>query len=200
MNQDEIINENCENNPKIMEAVKVLLTEIGEDPNREGLQRTPLRIARAYKEWFGGYGKDPKEVLNRTFPSEGYDDLIVIKDIAFTSHCEHHVAPFEGYAHIGLIAGDRIAGLDKYVKLVDIFAKRLQTQEVMTHQIGNAIVDVLKPVGVIVIIEGRHDCVGSRETKNKTTKFITTFRHGTFKEEEHLENRFLKYIQGGSLE
>ena len=205
MNQKDIINENCfkygkieeedKPNQKIMDAIKVIIKEIGDDPEREGLQRTPLRYARAMAEWCGGYNKDPKEVLNRTFPSEGYDDMVVIKDIEYDSHCEHHITPFTGHAHIGVIYGDKITGLDKFVKLVDVYARRLQTQEVMTKQIGDSIVNVLKPKGVIIVIEGKHNCVGSRETKNKSTTFITTFRYGSFKDNQNIESRFLQYLK-----
>jgi len=202
MNQRDIENKNCyeyidseteKPNKEIMNAVKVLLKEIGEDPEREGLVRTPKRVARAFSEWFGGYGKKPEDIFNRTFPSEGYDDMCVIRKIKFISHCEHHLAKFSGMCHIGIIYGDRITGLDKFAKLVDIYAKRLQTQEVMTQQIGEAIVKILKPKGVIVVIEAKHDCVGSRETKNDTLEFVTTYRYGLFEENEHIENRFLKY-------
>jgi len=201
MDQRDIINKNCfdyktnKPNEKILEAVKILITEIGDDPNREGLQRTPLRVARAFNEWFGGYSKNPEDVLNRTFPSEGYNDMAVIKNIEFDSHCEHHITPFSGFAHIGIIYKDKVAGLDKFVKLVDIYARRLQTQEVMTKQIGDAIKKVLDPTGIIIVIEAKHNCVGSRETKNKTTSFITTYRDGSFKDDPTIENRFLQYIR-----
>lgn len=201
MDQRDIVNDSCFNcetnepNKKIMDAAKVLIEEIGDNPEREGLKRTPLRVSRAFCEWFSGYGKDPKKVLNRTFPSEGYDDMVVIKDIDFDSHCEHHMTPFGGFVHIAVIYKDTVAGLDKFVKLVNIYARRLQTQEVMTKQIGDAIKEVLKPKGIMVIIEAKHHCVSSRETRNKTTSFITTYRDGAFKEDPTIENRFLKYIR-----
>jgi len=201
MDQRDIVNEKCFNiktqepNTKILSAVRELIIAMGDDPDREGLKRTPLRVARAYSEWFGGYNKDPKDVLNRTFPNEGYDDMVVIPDIDFDSYCEHHITPFSGKAHIGVIYKNKIAGLDKFVKLVDVFARRLQTQEVMTKQIGDAIKEVLKPIGIIVVVEAKHLCVSSRETRNKTTKFITTYRYGAFKDDASIENRFLKYIR-----
>ena len=211
MNQRDIQNKNCfkygnertdeqpiaedEPNAKIMDAVKILMKEIGDDPEREGLVRTPLRVARAYNEWFGGYGKKPEEALNRTFPSEGYEDMVIIKDIEYWSHCEHHITPFFGKVHIAVIYGDRIAGLDKFPKLVDIYARRLQTQEVMTKQIGDAIKKVLTPKGVYVLIEGKHLCVGSRETKQDGVSFITTYRDGLFKDKQELETKFLSLIK-----
>jgi len=182
-------------NPKILEAVRQLIIAMGDNPDRAGLKRTPIRVARAYMEWFGGYGIDPKKVLNRTFPSEGYDDMAVLRDISFDSHCEHHITPFSGVTHIGIVYGNKITGLDKFVKLVDVFARRLQTQEVMTQQIGEAIKDALKPKGIMVVVEAKHHCVGSRETKNKTTEFITTYRYGLFKTRRDLEGRFLQYIR-----
>jgi len=194
MNQEDIINTKCENNPKIIEAVKAILTEIGEDPDREGLQRTPLRFARACKEWFGGYGKKPEDILNRTFPSEGYNDLCIIKDISFDSFCEHHIAHISGKCHIGIVYGKRITGLDKFVKLVTIYARRLQTQEVMTQQIGEAIKKVLKPKGIYVYVDAQHTCVSSRETRNNSS-FITTYRDGIFKKNEHMEGRFLQMVK-----
>jgi len=195
MNQEEIRNNNCkEDREVIKKGVDCLLNGIGEDPLREGLIRTPERVARACEEWYGGYCKDPKDVLNRTFPSKGYNDMVVIRNIRFYSNCEHHITPFFGFTHIAVIAGDRIVGLDKYIKLVDIFARRLQTQEVMTTEICEAIVDVLKPKGAMVIIEGKHLCVASRETKNDSAEFVTTHRYGLFEEDISLESRFLQYI------
>lgn len=203
MNQREIINENCfkykgmRGNKKLMLAVRTIIEAIGDNPDREGLERTPLRVARAYSEWFGGYGIQPEEVLDRVFPSEGYDDMVIIKDIKFWSHCEHHITPFYGKCHIALIYKDKIAGLDKFPKLVDIYARRLQTQEVMTKQIGDAIYKVLEPFGIYVLIEGKHLCVGSRETKQDELEFITTYRSGLFVTDIELENKFLSMVNGG---
>ena len=200
MNQREIYNTKCysyadeKGNEKIQQAVKTILTEIGENVNREGLKRTPERFARACSEWFGGYSITPEQVLNRNFPSEGYNDMLLVKEIEFTSFCEHHIAPFSGYVHIAVIAGKTITGLDKFVKLVDIYARRLQTQEVMTRQIGEAIKKVLHPKGIMIMVEAKHMCVGSRETKNKSVNFITTYRDGRFKIDSGLESRFLSYI------
>jgi GTP cyclohydrolase IA len=195
MEQRNIRNLGLRDNEKIMSAIKTIITEIGDDPNRAGLIRTPARFAKACEEWFGGYKIKPEDILDRTFPSEGYEDMVVIKDIDFTSFCEHHIALFPGVAHIGIVYADKIGGLDKYAKLVDIYARRLQTQEVMTQQIGDAIKKVLKPVGIIVVVEGKHFCVSSRETKQKDLKFITTYRYGIFKSDKHLESRFMQYIK-----
>ena len=201
MKQKEIINKECYTdnvdfaNPKIMDAVKTIIEEIGDDPTREGLKRTPKRVARAYQELFGGYGKKPEDVLDRTFPSEGYDDLCVIKNISFVSHCEHHIVTFKGKVHIAIVYDDRITGLDKFVKLVDIYAKRLQTQEVMTRQIGEAIKNVLKPKGIYVLVEAKHDCVSNRETRNTTTEFVTTYRYGFFEKDPSFEARFFQMVK-----
>jgi len=194
MEQKDIRNKGLRDNEIIHDAIIRILNQIGEDPYREGLKRTPYRFAKACEEWFGGYRIDPKEVMDRVFPSEGYDDMVVMKDIGFYSFCEHHIAPFMGNVHIGVIYQDKILGLDKYAKLVDVFARRLQTQEVMTKQIGEAIKEVLEPRGIIIVIEAKHLCVGSRETKNQTMSFTTTYRHGVFLTDKRLESRFLEYI------
>lgn len=174
-------------NEKLKEAVKTILTEIGEDPDRDGLQRTPFRVAKAYEEFFGGYGKDPKDVLNRTFETD-YDGMVIVKDIKLVSFCEHHLVPFIGKAHIAYLPNERIVGLDKLIKLVEIYARRLQTQEQLTYQIAQAIQDILNPIGVGVQISAFHLCIAARETKNQdsvtvTTRLLGELREVTAKEE-----------------
>jgi GTP cyclohydrolase I len=179
MDMSEIRQNNLRNNEKIKEAIKTILKEIGEDPDREGLQRTPFRWAKAAEEWFGGYNKDPKEVLNRTF-SEKYDNMVIMRDISFFSFCEHHIIPFYGTVDIAYIPNKYITGLDKLIKLVEIYSRRLQIQERLTEEIANAIWKILKPKGVMVIVKAKHLCIGSRETRNQTTDTVTSAIRGVF--------------------
>lgn len=178
MEMDELKYPNLRNNEKIQNAIKTILVEIGEDPKREGLERTPYRWAKAAEEWFGGYGMKPEDVLNREFTE--HSDLVVEGPIKFFSHCEHHMAPFYGEAWIGYIPDKTVTGLDKMVKLVEIYARRLQTQERMTEEIANAM-KILKPLGIIVVVKAYHLCVSSRETKNPTTYTTTSALRGLFK-------------------
>jgi len=158
----------------ITTAIRNILTMIGEDWGRDGLMRTPLRVVKAYEEWFGGYSiQDPKKVLDRTFETD-YSDMVIVKNIKFYSHCEHHMAPFFGYAHVAYIPKKRIVGLDKIIKLVEVYSRRLQTQEQLTHQIATAINEVLKPRGVGVNIEAEHFCIASRGTRSQDSITITT--------------------------
>jgi len=176
-------------------AVRHILIRMGEDPDREGLERTPVRVAKAFEEWFGGYKIKPEQVLDRTFPSEGYDDIIAVTEIEFDSFCEHHMTPIRGKAHIFYVPSERITGLDKFVKLVYMYAKRLQTQEVMTQQIGDAIKNILSPFGVYVYVEAKHNCVGTRGVKNKSTTMVTTYRAGLFISDFEMETKALEMIK-----
>ena len=143
-------------NEELKGHIKAIIDLMGENSNREGLLRTPLRVAKAMEEWYGGYCQKAEDVLNRTFSSEGYKGIIIVKDIDFYSHCEHHMTPFFGKAHIGYIAKKHITGLDKLVKIVEVFSRRLQNQERLTDQIADAIDKVSKPLGVIVVVEAQH--------------------------------------------
>ncbi len=193
MEMEEIRQKNLRNNLKIQEAVRTILQEIGEDPEREGLKRTPFRVAKAYEEWFGGYNKDPKEVLNRTFTEKS--DLVIEGPIQFYSHCEHHIAPFYGHVWIGYIPDKYVTGLDKMVKLVEIYARRLQIQERLTEQIAEGMIKGLECRGVIVVCKANHLCVGSRETKNQSTQTITSAVRGIFETDSTLRNEFLSLIK-----
>jgi GTP cyclohydrolase I len=177
MEMEEIRQRGLRDNKKIQQAIRTILKEIGEDPDREGLQRTPYRVAKAYEEWFGGYGKDPKEVLNRSF-TEKYNNMVIVKDINYYSHCEHHLAPFYGKVSIAYIPNGYVTGLDKLVKLVEIYSRRLQIQERMTDQIADAINKVLKPKGVIVVVTGIHLCMRSRETRSQDSVTVTSAVRG----------------------
>jgi len=173
--------QNLRDNKKIQEAVVTILKEIGEDPNREGLKRTPYRIAKAYEEWFGGYGIEAKDVLNRQFTESC--GIVVEGPISFYSFCEHHMAPFWGVAWIAYIPGKYVTGLDKMVKLVEIYSRRLQIQERLTQQIADGLYKNLECDGVMVVVDAKHLCVSSRETKNDTTRTVTSEVRGAFEKE-----------------
>lgn len=184
---------NLVRNKKLQRAVQTILKEIGEDSERDGLIRTPFRVAKAYEELFGGYSKNPKEVLNRTFATD-YNEMITVKDIKFASMCEHHILPFVGFAHVSYIPGQRIVGLDKIIKLVEIYARRLQTQEQLTYQIGKAMMDVLNPKGVGVQISAEHFCIMLRETRNQNSVTVTTKLFGEFKKAD-VKSEFFEAIR-----
>lgn len=194
MEQSEIIHKNnLRDNKKIQKAIETILTEIGENPNREGLQRTPYRVAKAYEEWFGGYNKKPENVLNRTFTESS--DMVIEGPIKFFSHCEHHLAPFYGKIWIGYIPEKRVTGLDKMVKLAEIYSRRLQTQERLTTQIADAMMNVLKPQGVVVVINAYHLCVSSRETRNPSAHTTTSAVRGVFEREHKARGEFMRLIK-----
>ena len=178
------------------EAVKTLISWIGDDPSREGLIDTPKRVVKAYKEFFLGYNSNPEEILERTFEEVGgYDDIVLLKDMRLESHCEHHMVPFIGKAHIAYLPDKKVIGISKTARLLDIFAKRLQTQETLTAQIGNALDKALKPQGVIVFIEAEHQCMTTRGIHKVGTNTTTIFATGAFKEKPELEDKFLKLIK-----
>jgi GTP cyclohydrolase I len=160
-------------------AIKTILKEIGEDPEREGLKDTPFRVAKAWEEWAGGYGFEPKDVLNRQFTESC--GIVIEGPISFYSHCEHHMAPFFGTVYISYVPNQYVTGLDKLVKLVEIYARRLQIQERMTQQIADGLYNNLECLGVMVVVDAKHLCVSSRETKNDTTRTITSEVRGIFK-------------------
>ncbi|MBO6639573.1 MAG: GTP cyclohydrolase I FolE [Roseitalea sp.] len=176
-------------------AVLTLLKWIGDDPAREGLIDTPARVVKAYEEMFGGYQDDPVDVLGRTFEEvAGYDDIVLVKDIAFHSHCEHHMVPIIGKAHVAYLPRDRVLGLSKIVRVVDIFARRLQTQETMTAQIATSIDDALSPRGVAVMIEAEHMCMAMRGIRKHGSTTMTTRFTGTF-EDHAWQSRFTDLIR-----
>src|SRR5438552_145922 len=179
------------------QAVKTLLGYIGEDSTREGLVDTPRRVVEAYDELFQGYHQCPADVLNRTFgETAGYDDFVLVRDIPFTSHCEHHVMPFYGRAHLAYAPVGRVVGLSKLARLVDIFARRLQTQEHLTAQIAGAIETVLQPRGVAVLVEAEHTCMSVRGIGKDGAFTLTTRFTGAFHEDKHEQERFLSMVRG----
>ena len=180
---------------KAEEAIRTIIQWIGEDPEREGLKSTPKRVIRAFKEYFQGYKEDPSKYLTKTFTEvEGYDDMVIEKNISIRSHCEHHMAPIIGVAHVAYIPSNKVVGLSKLARVVEVFAKRLQTQERLTMQIAKTIMDVLKPRGVAVTIDAEHQCMTSRGIKKENTTTVTNYFLGTFKEDLSFQNRYLRYI------
>jgi GTP cyclohydrolase I len=176
-------------------AVRTLIRWAGDDPAREGLEGTPDRVTRAYEEWFAGYAMDPHEILNRTFEdTNGYDEMVVLRDIRFESYCEHHIAPIIGKAHIAYLPSDRVVGISKLARLVEAFAKRLQIQEKMTAQIANAIQEELNPHGVAVVIEAAHQCMTTRGVHKPGTQLITSRMTGAFRTNEKTRREFLAML------
>jgi GTP cyclohydrolase I len=176
-----------------MDAVRTLLAWAGDDPNREGLLDTPQRVVDAYKEWFSGYDADPSKELSRTFEEvSGYKDMVILKKIDVESHCEHHMAPFLGKAFVAYLPTDKVVGISKIARVVEIFAKRLQTQETMTAQIAEAIEQALKPRGVAILIDAEHQCMSTRGVHHKDVTTVTTQFTGEFENDADLRNRFLK--------
>ena len=181
-----------------MRAVETLIRWAGDNPEREGLRDTPQRVAKAYREMFSGYEKDPAEELGRTFEEvAGCDELVLIKDIPFHSHCEHHMVPIIGRAHVGYLPDGRVVGLSKIARVIDIFAHRLQTQEAMTAQIAGVIQDVLNPRGVAVILEAEHMCMAMRGIRKTGSTTTTTTFTGVFRDNPEQQIRFLTTLRGG---
>ena len=177
-------------------AVKLLLRWAGDNPDREGLIDTPARVAKAYGELFAGYAQDPAAELGRTFEEvAGYDDMVLIKDISFHSHCEHHMVPIIGKAHVAYLPDGKVVGLSKIARVVDIFARRLQTQETMTAQISQCITDVLRPRGVAILIEAEHMCMAMRGIKLQGSKTLTTSFTGEFKDNPQEQVRFMTMLR-----
>ena len=177
------------------EAFKTILTWIGEDPNREGLLETPKRVVKAFKEYFKGYKEDPNQVLDKTFGDvEGYDDMVVQKNISIQSHCEHHMAPIIGKAHVAYIPKERVVGLSKLARVVEVFSKRLQTQERLTMQIANTLMKSLDAKGVAVTIDSTHQCMTMRGIKKEQATTVTNYYLGQFKEDLSYQNRYLRFI------
>ena len=179
------------------QAVRTLIAWAGDDPTREGLIDTPRRVTDAYQEYFSGYRLDPNEVLARQFDETGgYDDLVMLRDIRVESHCEHHLAPFLGVAHVAYLPNGRIVGISKIARVVEIFAKRLQTQETMTAQIADAIEHALQPRGVAVLIEAEHQCMSTRGVRQPGVKTITTRFTGALESDQSYRDRFLQMVHG----
>ncbi|RNF83645.1 GTP cyclohydrolase I FolE [Montanilutibacter psychrotolerans] len=179
-------------------AVRTLLSWAGDDPAREGLLDTPKRVAKAYRDWFSGYADDPAEYLQRTFKEvEGYDEMIVLRDIEFESHCEHHMAPIIGKAHVGYLPDGKVVGISKLARVVETYARRLQVQEKMTAQIAQVIQDVLQPRGVGVVVEGAHECMTTRGVHKRGVSMITSKMLGSFREDARTRAEFLRFIDVG---
>ena len=177
------------------EAIRTIIQWIGEDPRREGLVSTPKRVIKAFREYFKGYKQNPNEYLSKTFTEvEGYDDMVIEKNISLQSHCEHHMAPISGVAHVAYIPSDKVVGLSKLARVVEVFSRRLQTQERLTMQIAKTIMDVLQPRGVAVTINAAHQCMTSRGVKKENTTTITNYFLGAFKDDLSFQNRYLRYI------
>ena len=180
---------------KAEEAIRTIIQWIGEDPEREGLKSTPKRVIRAFKEYFQGYKDDPASYLKKTFTEvEGYDDMVIEKNISIRSHCEHHMAPIIGVAHVAYIPSKKVVGLSKLARVVEAFSKRLQTQERLTMQIAKTIMHILQPRGVAVTIDAAHQCMTNRGIKKEKTTTVTNYFLGAFKEDLSFQNRYLRYI------
>jgi GTP cyclohydrolase IA len=178
-------------------AIRTLIRWAGDDPGREGLRDTPARVVRAYEEWFSGYGADPDEMLRRTFEEvEGYDEMVVLRDIPFESCCEHHMAPIIGKAHIAYLPHHRVIGISKLARLLEVYAKRLQIQEKMTAQIANALDRVLRPRGVGVVIEAQHQCMTTRGVHKPGVALVTSRMLGAFRDDSATRREFLALIAG----
>jgi GTP cyclohydrolase I len=177
------------------EAVRTLLRWAGDDPAREGLLGTPDRVVRAYEEWFAGYNEDPVELLKRTFEeTEGYDEMVVLRDVRFESVCEHHLAPILGTVHVAYLPAKRVVGISKLARVIDVYAKRMQIQEKMTAQIANTIEEVLQPKGVAVVVQAQHQCMSTRGVHKTGVSMVTSRMLGAFRDNESTRREFLAIV------
>ena len=194
-NENELHKDNI-SDKEAEEAFVKILKWMGEDPGREGLLETPKRVVKAFKEYFKGYKEDPKEILNKTFGDvNGYDDMVIQKNISVQSHCEHHMAPIIGIAHVAYIPKDRVVGLSKLARVVEVFSKRLQTQERLTMQIAKTLMNSLDAKGVAVTIDAAHQCMTMRGIKKERATTVTNYFLGSFREDLGIQNRYLRYIK-----
>ena len=192
---NKIIETNDVSDREAEQAFKTILKWLGEDPNREGLLETPKRVMKAYKEYFGGYKVDPSKILDKTFGDvDGYDDMVIQKNISVQSHCEHHMAPIIGKAHVAYIPKERVVGLSKLARVVEVFSKRLQTQERLTMQIAKTLMESLDAKGVAVTIDSTHQCMTMRGIKKENATTVTNYYLGQFKEDLSYQNRYLRFI------
>ena len=193
-NENELRKDNI-SDKEAEEAFVKILKWMGEDPGREGLLETPKRVVKAFKEYFKGYKEDPKEILNKTFGDvDGYDDMVIQKNISVQSHCEHHMAPIIGVAHVAYIPRERVVGLSKLARVVEIYSKRLQTQERLNMQIAKTLMEVLDAKGVAVSIDSTHQCMTMRGIKKEQATTVTNYFLGEFKEDLSIQNRYLRFI------
>jgi len=192
---NKIIESSSVSDKEAEEAFKTILTWLGEDPNREGLLETPKRVMKAYKEYFSGYKVDPSKILDKTFGDvDGYDDMVIQKNISIQSHCEHHMAPIIGKAHVAYIPKERVVGLSKLARVVEVFSKRLQTQERLTMQVAKTLMESLDAKGVAVTIDSTHQCMTMRGIKKEQATTVTNYYLGQFKEDLSYQNRYLRFI------
>ena len=190
-----ILDANNVSDKEAEEAFKTILTWLGEDPSREGLLETPKRVMKAYKEYFAGYKVDPSKILDKTFGDvDGYDDMVIQKNISIQSHCEHHMAPIIGKAHVAYIPKERVVGLSKLARVVEVFSKRLQTQERLTMQVAKTLMESLDAKGVAVTIDSTHQCMTMRGIKKEHASTVTNYYLGQFKEDLSFQNRYLRFI------
>ena len=190
-----ILDANNVSDKEAEEAFKTIITWLGEDPNREGLLETPKRVMKAYKEYFSGYKVDPNKILDKTFGDvDGYDDMVIQKNISIQSHCEHHMAPIIGKAHVAYIPKERVVGLSKLARIVEVFSKRLQTQERLTMQVAKTLMESLDAKGVAVTIDSTHQCMTMRGIKKEQASTVTNYYLGQFKEDLSFQNRYLRFI------
>jgi len=193
--EDKILEANKVSDKEAEEAFKTILTWLGEDPTREGLLETPKRVMKAYKEYFAGYKVDPSKILDKTFGDvDGYDDMVIQKNISIQSHCEHHMAPIIGKAHVAYIPKERVVGLSKLARVVEVFSKRLQTQERLTMQVAKTLMESLDAKGVAVTIDSTHQCMTMRGIKKEQATTVTNYYLGQFKEDLSYQNRYLRFI------
>ena len=193
--EGKILDTNNVSDKEAEEAFKTILTWLGEDPNREGLLETPKRVMKAYKEYFSGYKVDPGKILDKTFGDvDGYDDMVIQKNISIQSHCEHHMAPIIGKAHVAYIPKERVVGLSKLARVVEVFSKRLQTQERLTMQVAKTLMESLDAKGVAVTIDSTHQCMTMRGIKKEQASTVTNYYLGQFKEDLSFQNRYLRFI------
>jgi GTP cyclohydrolase I len=194
-NENEKNLENKISEEEVEQAFAKIIKWLGEDPSREGLKSTPKRLVKAFKEYFKGYNEDPEKILEKTFGDvQGYDDMVIQRNISLQSHCEHHMAPIIGVAHVAYIPKERIVGLSKLARVVDVFSKRLQTQERLTMQIANTLMDALDAKGVAVSIDATHQCMTMRGIKKEQATTVTNYYLGKFKEDLSYQNRYLRFI------
>ena len=194
-NENEKKAENKISEEEVEQAFIKIIRYIGEDPTREGLKSTPKRLVKAFREYFKGYSEDPKKILEKTFGDvQGYDDMVIQKNISLQSHCEHHMAPIIGVAHVAYIPGERVVGLSKLARVVEVFSKRLQTQERLTMQIAKTLMKALDAKGVAVSIDATHQCMTMRGIKKEQASTVTNYYLGKFKEDLSYQNRYLRFI------
>ena len=192
---NKIIETNKVSDKEAEEAFKTILSWMGEDPEREGLLETPKRVMKAYKEYFSGYKENPDKILEKTFGDvDGYDDMVIQKNISVQSHCEHHMAPIIGKAHVAYIPKERVVGLSKLARVVEVFSKRLQTQERLTMQVAKTLMESLDAKGVAVTIDSTHQCMTMRGIKKENATTVTNYFLGQFKEDLSIQNRYLRFI------